>query len=156
LRYWILLGPFIYKKFNALFRICAKSHGDYSEPPGFQSLKRKVLVLVWVGEIWNVLEAAVALWRLQSAWRDENDESAAERKAHKLVGITFFVFAGYIFIQSVATLLGYFPQSEETRVGLILIVASAVVWQFFIQEEVNRPETLFALSYGGSEGDAGM
>ena len=51
----------------------------------------------------------------------------AERKAHKLVGITFFVLAGYILLQSVATLLGYFPEPQQTIPGLILIVASAVV-----------------------------
>ena len=25
-------------------------------------LKKKALILVWVGEIWNVFEAAIALW----------------------------------------------------------------------------------------------
>ena len=35
--------------------------------------------------------------------------------------------AGYIFLQSIATLLGYFPEPEETSIGLILIIASAIV-----------------------------
>lgn len=81
--------------------------------------------MVWIGEIWNVLEAVVALWsgigagsvaligfgldsileltaggiliwRLQTKWEDEEDESGAEKKAHKVVGITFFVLAGYL------------------------------------------------------------
>jgi divalent metal cation (Fe/Co/Zn/Cd) transporter len=119
-------------------------------------LKSQALILVWVGEIWNLLEAGVGLWsgigaggvaligfgldsllelaagailiwRLQTEWQDKDEESTAERKAHKLVGITFFVLAGYIFLQSVATLLGYFPEPQETTAGLILIVASAVV-----------------------------
>jgi divalent metal cation (Fe/Co/Zn/Cd) transporter len=119
-------------------------------------LKKKALFLVWVGEIWNLLEAAVALpsgigagsvaligfgldsilelaagailiWRLQTEWQEKDDENTAERKAHKLVGITFFVLAGYILSQSVATLLGYFPEPEESTLGLILIVASALV-----------------------------
>jgi divalent metal cation (Fe/Co/Zn/Cd) transporter len=119
-------------------------------------LKSQALILVWVGEIWHLLEAGVGLWsgigagsvaligfgldsllelaagailiwRLQTEWQDKDEESTAERKAHKLVGITFFVLAGYIFLQSVATLLGYFPEPQETTAGLILIVASAVV-----------------------------
>jgi divalent metal cation (Fe/Co/Zn/Cd) transporter len=119
-------------------------------------LKSQALILVWVGEIWNLLEAGVGLWsgigagsvaligfgldsllelaagailiwRLQTEWQDKDEESTAERKAHRLVGITFFVLAGYIFLQSVATLLGYFPEPQETTAGLILIVASAVV-----------------------------
>ena len=119
-------------------------------------LKRQALILVWVGEIWNLLEAGLALWsgigagsaaligfgldsilelaagailiwRLQTEWEDKGEESTAERKAHKLVGYTFFILAGFIFLQSVATLLGYFSEPEPTRVGLFLIVASAIV-----------------------------
>jgi divalent metal cation (Fe/Co/Zn/Cd) transporter len=119
-------------------------------------LKTKALLLVWIGEIWNVIEAAVALWagigagsvaligfgldsvlelaaggiliwRLQSSWENEGEESSAERKAHKLVGITFFVLAGYILVQSVATLLGVFAEPEQSSVGLVLIIASAIV-----------------------------
>ena len=26
------------------------------------SLRRKALILVWIGELWNILEAGVALW----------------------------------------------------------------------------------------------
>ena len=122
----------------------------------FARLKRKALVLVWIGEVWNVLEAAVALWsgigagsvaligfgldsilelavgailiwRLQTKWEDEGEESAAERKAHKLVGITFFILAGFILIQSIATLAGFFPEPKQTSVGLVLIIASTIV-----------------------------
>jgi divalent metal cation (Fe/Co/Zn/Cd) transporter len=113
-------------------------------------------VFVWIGEIWNVLEAAGALWsgigagsvaligfgldsilelaagailiwRLQTDWHDKEEESTAERKAHKLVGITFFILAGYIFLHAIATLLGYFPEPEQTTIGIILIIASAIV-----------------------------
>ena len=119
-------------------------------------LKKKALFFVWVGEVWNLLEAAVALWsgigagsvallgfgldsilelaaggiliwRLQTEWGDNEEENTAERKAHKLVGITFFILAGFIFFQSVATLFGYFREPEETTLGIILIVASALV-----------------------------
>ena len=78
----------------------------------------------------SILELAaggILIWRLQTTWEDHDEENTAERKAHKLIGITFFVLAGYILIQSLATLLGYYPQPEETTVGLILIVASAIV-----------------------------
>lgn len=50
-------------------------------------------------------------------------KNTAERKAHKFVGITFFILAGFIFLQSVATLFGYFREPEETTLGIILIVA---------------------------------
>jgi hypothetical protein len=84
---------------------------------GLDGLKKKALVLVWIGEIecvrgrsslmvWNwsrprcsdwcwfdsILELAaggILIWRLQTKWEDRDEESSGERKAHKLVGITF-------------------------------------------------------------------
>ncbi|MEX0804469.1 MAG: cation transporter [Candidatus Binatia bacterium] len=134
-------------------------------------LKTKALVLVWVGEIWNILEAVVALWtgigagsvaligfgldsilelavggiliwRLQTKWEDEGEENAAEQKAHKIVGITFFVLAGYILFQSIATLAGVFPEPEQTTVGLILIIASAVVMTILYFKKMTIAEKI--------------
>jgi divalent metal cation (Fe/Co/Zn/Cd) transporter len=139
--------------------------------PDLNQLKKKALFFVWVGEIWNLLEAAVALWsgigagsvaligfgldsvlelaaggiliwRLQTTWQDHDEENTAERKAHKLIGITFFVLAGYILIQSLATLLGYFPEPEESTVGLILIVASAIVMTVLYFEKMAIAEKI--------------
>ena len=70
---------------------------------------------------------AILIARLQTEWQDNDEESTAERKAHKLVGITFFVLAGYIAIQSAATFLRLGPEPEESPIGLALIIASAVV-----------------------------
>lgn len=123
---------------------------------GLDGLKKKALLLVWIGEIWNFFEAVVALWsgigagsvaligfafdsilelaaggiliwRLQTKWENSEEESSGERKAHKLIGITFFVLAGFILIQSIATLAGFFPEPEQTTVGLILIIASTIM-----------------------------
>lgn len=136
-----------------------------------RDLKKTALVLVWIGEIWNVLEAVIALWsglgagsvaligfgldsivelaaggiliwRLQTEWEDDADESAAERKAHKLVGYTFFALAGYIFLQSMATLFGYLPEPEETKVGIILILASAIVMTILYFKKMDIAETI--------------
>jgi divalent metal cation (Fe/Co/Zn/Cd) transporter len=81
-------------------------------------LKSQALILVWVGAVWNLLEAGVALWfgagagsvaligfgldsilelaagailiwRLQTEWQDHDDESTAERKAHNLWELHF-------------------------------------------------------------------
>ena len=134
-------------------------------------LKKKALVLVWIGEIWNIFEAVVALWsgigagsvaligfgldsilelaaggiliwRLQTRWEDEGEEGAAERKAHKLVGITFFVLAGYILVQSVATLAGILPEPEQTSVGIILIVASAIIMTILYFRKMDVAEKI--------------
>jgi len=120
------------------------------------TLRRTALVLVWTGELWNVLEAVVALWsgavassvamvafgldsfvelfaggvliwHLSREWRGGTAEAAAERKAQRMLGLTFFVLSGYIVIQSGATLAGWFPEPRESLIGIALVVASAAV-----------------------------
>jgi divalent metal cation (Fe/Co/Zn/Cd) transporter len=118
------------------------------------ALRRKALILVWVGFAWNFLEASVALWSgfiansvallafgLDSLveifagavliWRlskeEVQQEEEAESKALKLVGVTFFVLAVYIAFQSLATLTGFFVEPQESPIGIILVVASALL-----------------------------
>ncbi|MBI4283371.1 MAG: cation transporter [Chloroflexi bacterium] len=121
-----------------------------------QGLRRRALWLVWIGELWNVLEFGVALgagitassvaliaysldsiielfaggvliWHLNREWQEQEHEEAAERKAQKLVGITFFLLSAYIVIQSVGTLLGWFTEPRASVMGIVLVVASALV-----------------------------
>ncbi len=122
-------------------------------PLNRSSLRRKALLLVWVGEVWNVLEAAVALWLAWIAssvallafgldsiielfagavliWRfskEVSDESLTERKALRLVGITFFLLSVFIVFQSTTTLLGYFNQPKESFTGILITISSAVL-----------------------------
>lgn len=117
-------------------------------------LRRRALLLVWVGESWNLLEMVVALWagigagsvalvafgldsgielfagavlisHLSKEWRGKEDES--EGKALKMVGATFFLLAIYIVIQSIGTLSGWFPEPRESLPGIVLVIVSAVV-----------------------------
>ena len=134
-------------------------------------LKKKALLLVWIGEIWNVLEAIVALWsgveagsialigfgfdsilelaaggiliwRLQSKWIDEAEEDEAERKAHRIVGITFFVLAGYIVIHSATTLAGFLREPEQSAVGIALVIASAIVMTILYFRKIDIAEKI--------------
>lgn len=138
---------------------------------GLDGLKKKALLLVWIGEIWNFFEAVVALWsgigagsvaliafafdsilelaaggiliwRLQRKWENSEEESSGERNAHKLVGITFFVLAVYIFIHSVATLFGVFREPEQTLVGIMLIIASAIVMTILYFQKTTIAEKI--------------
>jgi len=110
-------------------------------------------MLVWIGEVWNVFEAAVALW---SAWiassvallafgldslielfagavliwrfhKEASDESSTERKALRLIGVTFFLLSAFIIFQSTTTLLGYFSQPEESLTGVLVTISSAIL-----------------------------
>ncbi|MCW4035421.1 MAG: cation transporter [Candidatus Bathyarchaeota archaeon] len=118
-----------------------------------KALRKKALILVWVGFTWNFVEAAVALWSASVSssvalfafgldslieifagavliWRlnlDEEQEENAESRALKLVGVTFFVLAVFVAFQSLATLTGFLVAPQESFVGIVLVVASAVL-----------------------------
>ncbi|HUU88090.1 MAG TPA: hypothetical protein VMX17_10105 [Candidatus Glassbacteria bacterium] len=83
-----------------------------------KSLKKKALLLVWIGEIWNVFEAAIALWSAWVAssvalfafgldslielfagavllWRfyqEKSDGGSKEKRVLRVIGITFLFF----------------------------------------------------------------
>lgn len=119
-------------------------------------LRRRALWLVWAGEAWNLVEAGVALWsgieadsvallafgldscvelfaggvliwHLSREWKGEEANEAAERRAHRLIGITFFLLSAYILAQSIATLGGWLARPQESVPGIVLVIASAVV-----------------------------
>lgn len=128
-----------------------------------ESLRRKALVFVWIGEIWNVFEAVIALW---SAWvassvallafgldsiielfagavliwrfqKEASDESLTERKALRLVGVTFFMLSVFIIFQSITTLLGYFSQPQPSFVGIFITISSAVLMTILFVFKIN-------------------
>ena len=132
------------------------------------SLRRKALILVWIGELWNILEAGVALWAalLSSSvallafgldslielfagavliWRfskEASDESLAERKALRLVGVTFFLLSGFILFQSLATLLGYSGEPQQSFPGMLITVLSALVMTILFAFKKNIAKKL--------------
>jgi divalent metal cation (Fe/Co/Zn/Cd) transporter len=122
--------------------------------PSDSGLKKKALILVWIGEVWNVLEATVSIWAALIAssvallafgldsiielfagavmiwrfWKEKEDtDGTKEKTALKLVGVTFFLLAAFIIFQSVATLLGYFAQPTESIAGIFITISSAVL-----------------------------
>ena len=116
-------------------------------------LRRNALILVWVGFLWNFLEAGVALWSSLSAgsvalfafgldsiveifagavliWRlnlKDDTEEGAEGRALKLVGATFFMLAVFVIIQSFSTLVGLNVEPQKSLVGIVLVLASAAL-----------------------------
>ena len=119
------------------------------------ALRRTALILVVAGLLWNFVEAGVSLvagvqagsvallafgldsivellaggvlvWRLLGE-RQGLEEEAAERRAQRLVGLSFFLLAAYIALHSGANLLGWLPEPQPSLVGVGIVVASAVV-----------------------------
>ena len=119
------------------------------------TLRKTALVLVVAGLLWNVVEGGVALyaaalsssvallaygldsvveilaggvlvWRLRTGL-EESDAEAAESKARRLLGLSFFLLAAYIGVHSLVNLLGIFPEPQPSLTGIVLVIASAVV-----------------------------
>lgn len=117
------------------------------------------MVLVWIGELWNVVEAIIALsagatagsiallafgfksiielflggiliWQLRREWGASEGEVVSEKKALKFLGAAFFILAFYVFTQSTATLLGWLKEPEESIAGIFLVISSAALMAF--------------------------
>jgi len=130
-------------------------------------LRKKALVFVWIGEIWNFFEATVAIWAALLAgsvallafgldsiielfagavmlwrfWKEREDKEAkTERTALRLIGLTFFLLSAFIIFQSIATLLGYFAQPSESLVGIFITISSAVLMTvlFFYKTRIAK------------------
>jgi divalent metal cation (Fe/Co/Zn/Cd) transporter len=113
-------------------------------------LERRALLLAWGGNAYHLLEFAVALGAGIAAgsialigfgadslievfsggviaWlfsRRQLGSESAERRAQRLIAISFFVLAAYVSIESVRTLLGSdHPQRSWLGIGLALFTA---------------------------------
>lgn len=125
-------------------------------PNNRKTLIKKAMVLVWIGELWNVVEAVIALnagatagsiallafgfksiielflggiliWQLRREWGASEGEVVGEKKALKLLGIAFFILVFYVFAQSSAALLGWLKEPEGSITGIFLVLSSAAI-----------------------------
>ena len=119
-----------------------------------ESLRRTALILVTLTLVWNLGEAVVALWAGLGSnsvsllafgadsivelfaggilmWRlivsgNGEEEEAAERKARRLVGLSFFLLAAYVVLHSGSSLAGWLPEPQPSLAGIVLVIASAI------------------------------
>jgi divalent metal cation (Fe/Co/Zn/Cd) transporter len=73
------------------------------------------------------LSGLILIWRLQKhTIYSENEEMASEKKAIKLVAVTFFILAAYVLFESVKKLI--FIEIPETSLpGIVIAVFSIVI-----------------------------
>lgn len=122
---------------------------------GLDRLRRRGLVLAGLTIAWNVVEAVVAVsaglaagsialvgfgfdstievlsawvvaWQFRSELRGGFDE-ARERRALRLIGVTFFVLAGYVGVEALRDLFFVDSEAAESTVGIVLAASSLAV-----------------------------
>jgi VIT1/CCC1 family predicted Fe2+/Mn2+ transporter len=70
----------------------------------------------------ELLSAAVVLWRFRSPSRGEHEERWADR----IAGGLLFIFAAFVILTSVLTLLGR-VEALPSHIGIMLLILAAVV-----------------------------
>jgi divalent metal cation (Fe/Co/Zn/Cd) transporter len=73
--------------------------------------------------------ASLLFWRLRlqlNGTLNKEQLDATEDKVHKFVGVTFFLLAAYVLIQSAWTLWKQ-DAAEESMIGIVLAVASLII-----------------------------
>lgn len=75
----------------------------------------------------EVSSALVIVWRLTRQGADAEANERAERRAVRLIALTFFVIAAYVTYDAAAKLLGMSAEPEHSTVGLVLVALSLVV-----------------------------
>jgi cation diffusion facilitator family transporter len=72
------------------------------------------------------LSAVVLIWRLKVEQRDPHRAEEVEGRALRLIGITFFLLAGYVAFESITTLIND-ERPEVSIVGIVITGLSLVV-----------------------------
>jgi divalent metal cation (Fe/Co/Zn/Cd) transporter len=74
----------------------------------------------------EVLSACVVLWQFRAELRGGYDE-ARERRALRLIGVTFFVLAAYISAEAVRDLFFIDAEADESAIGITLAALSLLI-----------------------------
>ena len=85
------------------------------------------LVAFGVDSLIEVSSAVVVLWRLLKAGPDASlqENEHADKRAHLLVGVTFFLLAAYVTLDAALALIGR-SAPESSPVGIGLAIASLI------------------------------
>ena len=75
----------------------------------------------------EVASAVVIVWRLTRISSDSEGQERAERRAVRLIALSFYGIAAYVTVDAVSTLLGLRDEPHHSPVGLAVTALSLVV-----------------------------
>ena len=115
--FWLVAGTMVYNAVEAIVALWA-------------GLVAGSVALVGFGldSVIELAAAAVVLWRMviEARGADATRVARAENRVRRFVGVTFFVLAAYVLIQSAWILWTENPPAEST-VGVVLAIVSLVI-----------------------------
>jgi divalent metal cation (Fe/Co/Zn/Cd) transporter len=85
------------------------------------------LVGFGLDSIVEVSSALVIAWRLSRQGEDHAANERAEKRAVRLIALSFFGIALYVTYDSITKLLGVGEHPEHSTIGLVLVALSVVV-----------------------------
>jgi len=114
---WLVAGTMVYNAVEAVVALWA-------------GLAASSVALVGFGldSVIELAAAAVVLWRMaiEARGADPARVTRAENRVRRFVGVTFFVLAAYVLIQSAWIIWTENPPDEST-VGIVLAIVSLVI-----------------------------
>lgn len=94
----------------------------------------------------ETFSGAILLWRLRAEHRGDNAERV-ERKALKLVGISFMLLAAYVVFHSGKSLMDR-EAPERSLVGIVIAVLSSIVMPWLASEKRKSALRLGSVALG--------
>ena len=115
--YWLVGGTLLYNVVEGVIALWAGFSADSPALVGFG-----------FDSVIESAAAGVLLWRVtvEAGGADHAEVQRVEVRSQKFIGLTFFLLAGYISLESILTLTGQRPPSES-YVGIVLAILSLLI-----------------------------
>jgi len=134
----------------------SKGCGSNTSPVGWNIVEAAVAIIAavvagsiallgfGVDSLVESLSGAILIWRLRVEQRgDANDEAIeqVERRAERLVGLSFFALGVYVAIEAFRSLVGR-SKPAASPVGIVLLIVSIAVMVWLAKEKRQTAEAL--------------
>lgn len=117
--------------FTVIYNICEAFFSIF-----FGSLSNSIaLVGFGLDSVVESLSGIIIIWRLKKhGFLDEEEEFEIEKKATKLVGVTFFILGFYVLVESIRKLI-FVEKSDPSLAGIIIALASLLIMPFLYYQK---------------------
>jgi divalent metal cation (Fe/Co/Zn/Cd) transporter len=91
------------------------------------------------------ISAVVLIWRLRVERRDPERADEVERRALRLIGVTFFILAAYVTYESVTTFINR-ERPDASAVGIVITSLSLIVMPILARRKEAVGESMHSMA----------